>query len=250
MRNIRQVATVIIAPLAFSSIALAQLFTSTATNLPASTLATSSSCSDCRNFTANEGLLPWAKHDRIVIAHAVFGYLTFLIVLPAGILLARLGRHLTYWLRAHYILQSFLALPMTLITFALGCTAVSEVRSGSFNASHKIIGLTLSLLLLVQILLGLLSHQPDPALWNYVHILVGLSIIVLGYAEVQTGLNLFRASFGRYTPQVVEYVVWLLIALESTVYLSFIMFGLIHSRPRKRKNRNRNGLSSSGLRKL
>lgn len=46
---------------------------------------------------------PWMMSDRLIVAHATFGCLSWLLVSPIAILLAQFGRHTFSWFLPHAV---------------------------------------------------------------------------------------------------------------------------------------------------
>ncbi|BGP47450.1 hypothetical protein JCM10450v2_003302 [Rhodotorula kratochvilovae] len=143
-------------------------------------------------------------------AHATLGSLAFLVFMPLAILTARAGRDRFGWFPAHAALNAFAAI-LVVICFALG----THEAGGAFNDFHRRLGLALLILVLLQALLGygahltrstpltssrpsLLLHADSPApartrthgVPRLAHVLLGLTLVALGWAQVASGLYL------------------------------------------------------------
>ncbi|BGP07380.1 hypothetical protein JCM10049v2_003211 [Rhodotorula toruloides] len=174
------------------------------------------------------------RRRRIFIAHAALGGLAFAIVVPLAILTARFGRERFAWLPPHVALQ-LLAASMVITAFAL---AVSQTGN-LFADLHQRLGLVLFLLVILQLLLGYLAHltlpsaltssspslsRPRPSLARAIHILLGLTILALGWVQIHTGIKeggeWYRATLGmEEVPRAVRGVFWTLVGLFVLAYL-------------------------------
>ena len=65
--------------------------------------------------------LPLNKHERLIILHAVSMSFGFLVLLPAGGIVARYARTFTTgWFKIHRICNMYVALPVIMLGFVLG----------------------------------------------------------------------------------------------------------------------------------
>ncbi|BGO98767.1 hypothetical protein NBRC10513v2_003162 [Rhodotorula toruloides] len=174
------------------------------------------------------------RRRRIFIAHAALGGLAFAIIVPLAILTARFGRERFAWLPPHAALQ-LLAASMVITTFAL---AVSQTGN-LFADLHQRLGLVLFLLVVLQLLLGYLAHftlpsaltscspslsRPRPSFARAIHILLGLTILALGWVQIHTGIKKggewYRATLGmEEVPRAVRGVFWTLVGLFVLAYV-------------------------------
>lgn len=82
---------------------------------------------------------PLTKVDRMIIAHAIFGVIGFLFLLPLGALVARYFRTSTStWFRIHQTIQSFVAGPIIIVGFALGVSVVADTDGDHFDSTHTV----------------------------------------------------------------------------------------------------------------
>ncbi|PPQ75742.1 hypothetical protein CVT24_002588 [Panaeolus cyanescens] len=83
--------------------------------------------------------IPYTPYQKIVIAHAVFAAVGFLIFLPLGALYARYLRTFipTTWFQGHWIIQFLLAGVSIVIGVALGIRSVEEVGGRHLDDNHK-----------------------------------------------------------------------------------------------------------------
>ncbi|KZW01886.1 CBD9-like protein [Exidia glandulosa HHB12029] len=138
--------------------------------------------------------LPLASWEKMVIAHAVFFVIGFLVLLPIGALVARLLRtSVPWWFKVHWAVQFYITLPFMVIAFALGVAAVESHGGEHFNDFHKRTGLALFILYFAQCALGAIIHfikspnrrrRPGQ---NYIHAILGLTIIGLAIAQIRSG---------------------------------------------------------------
>lgn len=176
-------------------------------------------------------VLARTSRDMILIAHAVIASLGLLLFTPAAILIARYLRAHS-WFPMHAALQ-LLASACLIAAFALGYVTV---RGRHFYDSHTRLGLTLLILVLVQVTLGALAHRvaspaPSPTsklptlsnkpLIRLIHIVLGITITGLGLIQVRLGMSQYpeKSDGGEGTPVGVIVVYWLLVAAIVISYL-------------------------------
>jgi hypothetical protein len=82
---------------------------------------------------------PYTKREKLLIIHAIFVSFGFLVLLPAGSLVARWGRTFTpIWFKAHRFSNLFLALPVITLGWVLGLTAVIQHDADHFSNAHEV----------------------------------------------------------------------------------------------------------------
>ncbi|KAI5117855.1 hypothetical protein M0805_007698 [Coniferiporia weirii] len=151
--------------------------------------------------------VPYQPYQKLLIAHAVLLSLAFLVVLPAGALIARWLRTRTpRWFRAHWLLQFYIAGPMVVAGIGLGIAAVAQQGVAHLDDDHKRWGVAIFALYVGQCAFGGVVHfvkpasaKPDPATGaqaprtrppqNYGHAIVGLLVISLAFYQVHTGYD-------------------------------------------------------------
>ena len=101
--------------------------------------------------------IPLASYEKLIIAHAILCTVGFLLLLPAGVLLARYMRtFVSNWFQGHWIVQfgigtyspplstivaySFLNLAgiVIIIGIALGIASVSQAHAVHLDDDHKV----------------------------------------------------------------------------------------------------------------
>ncbi|PPQ97336.1 hypothetical protein CVT26_006570 [Gymnopilus dilepis] len=139
---------------------------------------------------------PLYSYQRLIIAHAIFCILGFLLFLPAGSLIARYLRVFNpVWFKLHWIMQFAIAAPTIVIGVSLGIAAVQEAGALHFGDSHRKYGIGILVLYLAQCALGAFIHfvknknrtRRPPQ--NYLHGLVGLITIGVAMYQVYNGLH-------------------------------------------------------------
>ncbi|BGP31420.1 Deoxycytidine monophosphate (dCMP) deaminase [Rhodotorula toruloides] len=189
----------------------------------------------------------WSRNDKILIAHAVFGTLAIVLLTPAALLIARIGRS-KRWFPGHTTLNG-LSVVFVIIAFALGVTVVEGEFGQDF---HHSLGLALLVLFLVQPLLGLAGHfwaRPSPLTsaapsWGLprpnpiriLHILLGLTIVGLGYTQVINGMYIEwpnKSEAATETPLAVKVIFWILFALFIVAYAGTWIVQAIRGRGRE-----------------
>ncbi|KIY67078.1 hypothetical protein CYLTODRAFT_15119 [Cylindrobasidium torrendii FP15055 ss-10] len=138
--------------------------------------------------------IPLTQPQRMFVAHAILCIVGFLFFLPLGSLLARYARTFTEkWFLSHWVVQWVLAGTCIVAGFALGVAGVSRVGAPHFTNTHSKLGLALFILWLIQCTLGALIHFVKPKFslrrppQNYVHAVIGLSIIAIAFYQVRLG---------------------------------------------------------------
>ncbi|GAA5969610.1 hypothetical protein JCM11641_008176 [Rhodosporidiobolus odoratus] len=189
---------------------------------------------------ADEGKVvssPWTQYDYLIAAHAVFAMLTWLLISPAAVLLARLGRKWASWFTWHSSIQTYLTSAFTVIVVALGIAAASKHgTSGSIDA-HKTMGLLVLVILVFQLAMGYLAHSAPftasrgstrPSV-RVVHIVAGILLLICAWITIGLG---FREWKTRQVGVGVKAVYWLGIALFLLPFL-YSLFTLIRLRHRE-----------------
>ena len=99
------------------------------------------------------------EYHNLIRAHGVVAAITFLLIVPSAIMIARFyGRNPRLALRYHIWLQ-ILTLLLTTVIFILGWIAVGPARS--LTNPHHAIGLTIFVLVLFQFLFGWWVHRRE-----------------------------------------------------------------------------------------
>lgn len=94
---------------------------------------------------------PWTTYDNIIVLHALCGSLAWAVIAPAAVLVGRLARSYSGWVRIHQLLQSVLTSVLTIIAFALGVVAMNMQGAKHFSKPHTQMGLVIFILLLLQV---------------------------------------------------------------------------------------------------
>jgi cytochrome b561 len=96
------------------------------------------------------------------------------------------------WFYAHWFIQFIVAGPIIFAGWALGYKSNADLETGRFQDIHERIGLTVLILYLIQLFIGAFVHffkfptlfRGHRAPHNYLHVLVGFTIIVLAQYNV------------------------------------------------------------------
>ena len=87
--------------------------------------------------------VPWGSHEKLIVVHAVFVSVGFLVLLPSGSLVARWTRTITpKWFRAHSMINMTFGLPIILIGWIFGPIAVANHDDPHFVTAHQVSVLT------------------------------------------------------------------------------------------------------------
>jgi hypothetical protein len=169
---------------------------------------------------------------------ALCGGLAWLIISPAAVLVARLGRHLHgTWVQLHKLLQVVLTLVLTIAAVAIAAVAVNESGGKHFAGGHMALGLVLLILLVVQLNLGWIIHKLfDPnrtkrPVRNIAHMGLGILLLILGFAQSYSGFQIYH----RTTPAYVIAAFVILVVFFAIFYLGSL--GLLAHDRRKREGR-------------
>lgn len=120
--------------------------------------------------------------------------LGWLIIFPAGIFITRFGRVTFNWFPYHQAVQ-VAGILAVLAGFILAVLYVHSQGDSHFSSTHEVLGLTLCIGVLVQMVLGLVTHQirnrTGIRTVGYVHIPLGLLIVALSFWEVHLGFEVW-----------------------------------------------------------
>ncbi|KAG8825761.1 hypothetical protein FRC17_008545 [Serendipita sp. 399] len=184
-------------------------------------------------------LPPLLPYQKMLMGHAILSGVGFLIVLPIGALIGRWVRNFTTtWFKGHWFFQAVLGIPIIWSGWFLAVAGIISKEGRHFDDTHKVLGLVLIGAYTLQLLLGVHIHffkprrRPLPPatmnqnvaqlmttshrpLLNYVHAVVGLSIIALSFYQVYLGINVeWEVSTGRgVAPRIVErlWIAWIVV---------------------------------------
>ncbi|CAD6587866.1 MAG: hypothetical protein CYPHOPRED_004159 [Cyphobasidiales sp. Tagirdzhanova-0007] len=171
------------------------------------------------------------SHDTIILAHAIIGSIAWMIISPLAILIATYGRGWRHWFRTHQLLQTVLTTLLTLVAVILACVAVNQHNTKHWSSSHQTIGLIILIVLVVQVVLGAYNHHkysPDRTKkpWrNIAHIILGIGLTALGFAQVRLGMPLYSTRYGDNTPRGVVVIYGLLVGVISLA----LLFGIFRA---------------------
>jgi len=152
--------------------------------------------------TNDDNRLELTYTQRLMAAHGVLMTLAFFFFLPAGALLARLGRTYTRsWFIGHSILQGWISGPLILSGFVIAAVEVDSKSVDHFSSTHKKVGLAIFILYILQASLGTIIHffKPTPSKashparrrppQNYLHAILGITILALSFWQIRTGFD-------------------------------------------------------------
>jgi hypothetical protein len=146
--------------------------------------------------SSNRQSFQLAYYQKLIIAHAIFCTVGFLLLLPAGALLARYFRTFSHkWFQGHWIVQFALGGSVIFIGVILGIQSVALSGSLHLDDIHKRWGIAIFVLYLAQCGLGAFIHWVKPKVrrgrppQNYMHAILGLTIIGLAFFQVRTGFK-------------------------------------------------------------
>lgn len=128
----------------------------------------------------------------MVKAHGILMWLSFGVLFPVGVLLAKLmprDGDKPYWLILHRLIQ-LLAAVLVLISFGLIIANKLKKKFGHFQTTHAIMGLIVIVVSLLQILLAFVRPSPDSnrrRMWKIGHFVFGYGTLLFGACVVSTG---------------------------------------------------------------
>jgi hypothetical protein len=171
------------------------------------------------------------------LSTALCGGLAWLIISPAAVLVARLGRHLQgTWLQLHKLFQVVLTLGLTLAAVVIAAVAVNSQGGKHFMGGHQALGLVILILLVIQLNLGWIIHKLFNAertkrpIRNVAHMGLGMLLILLGFVQSYSGFKLY----GRPTPAYVLAAFILVVIFFTLFYFGSISL-LVHDRRKTMK---------------
>jgi hypothetical protein len=162
------------------------------------------------------------EYHVLIQGHGILAAITFLFVLPASIMIVRFRDRNPEWGQRIHVYLNILAIFLVTIVFILGWFAVGPSRS--LTNPHHGIGLTIYVLMLVQLIGGawvrrrLRSTQPRRApVKLMLHQWLGRAIALLGIAQVPLGLTLYGSPQFTF----VLYTLWMTFLLVLYFVLSY-----------------------------
>ncbi|XP_027097715.2 cytochrome b561, DM13 and DOMON domain-containing protein At5g54830 [Coffea arabica] len=164
---------------------------------------------------------------------AVHGFMMFLawgILLPGGILAARYLKHVKGdgWFQLHVYLQ-YSGLSIVFLGFLF---AVAELRGLFLHSLHVKLGMLAILLGVVQPVNAYFRPKKPGAgevvssrriLWEYMHVIVGRSSILVGVAALITGMKHLGERYGDENVHGLTWalIIWLLVGALTVIYLEY-----------------------------
>ncbi|KAF3939141.1 hypothetical protein ABW19_dt0203946 [Dactylella cylindrospora] len=155
------------------------------------------------------------ERKKLVLIHAVFGTLAWLVFAPIAIISARYfksrfrdvdGR---MWFRVHFSFNSMTVILM-ILTFVIGYYAVVPGSVHQFANPHLHIGTAIFAAVCIQALLGIVNHYilrpmrrhrdpPRTPFTNKLHILLGWVTWALGVSNIPIGMILYGSPTRLFT---------------------------------------------------
>ncbi|KAI0674858.1 hypothetical protein C8Q78DRAFT_988665 [Trametes maxima] len=171
--------------------------------------------------------VPLQPYQKMIIAHALLCTIGFLMLLPAGALLARYARTFSNaWFTGHWVFQmAFVADgrdpdaagPVIVAGVALGISSVESAKATHLDDDHKKWGIAIFVLYFAQLLLGAIIHYVKPTSWtvgkrrpmqNYLHAVFGILIVALAFYQVRSGFRTEWKQSGRPPISNAANIVW------------------------------------------
>ncbi len=149
-----------------------------------------------------------SKRNMIVWAHMIIGIFTWLLVFPLGVFIGRFGRTTMRWFPKHRIVQ-VIGIVLAVVTMFLGFGTIWAQGGHHMNERHHTLGLSLTLLAVFQGLLGqfghMLWHAKRIRIQNFLHIIIGITIIPLATWNMGLGLELWEWAPPDYAAYIVSW---------------------------------------------
>ncbi|TFK25733.1 CBD9-like protein [Coprinopsis marcescibilis] len=187
--------------------------------------------------------------QRTFLAHAVIASIAFLIIMPIGGLIPRYLRTFTTgWFKFHWFIQFVLAGVLAVIGIVLAIVGISNAGGSHLNSPHKRGGIILLVLYFLQVSLGAIIHFVKPKRGgrppqNYVHAILGITIVALSLYQVRTGYNVeWPELVGRPAPNAVNIVWYVWVVLLPVAY-----FGGLALLPRQWKQEKKSREATSDI---
>ncbi|KAI9511396.1 hypothetical protein F5148DRAFT_344255 [Russula earlei] len=139
---------------------------------------------------------PFSEYEEKVRDHGLLASITFLVILPLGVLLPRYVRTFTNrWWWLHVLINMFIAGPLVFASWARAISA-SNMSAPEPLDHHGIIGYVILSLYISQFVIGAFIHYiriPSLSiihrpLQNYFHAVLGLAILAIAGYQVHNGL--------------------------------------------------------------
>jgi len=178
-------------------------------------------------MSSNSQPTPLSSLEQQIKTHAILCAIGFLILLPIGVLIARLTRTFTSaWFYAHETFQLILAGPIIFVGWYYGHKAADVIGDGNRSKTHGNIGVTLLLCYVAQLALGIIIHKfKTPRLFNgrrppqnYFHAVLGLSILALAGYQVHYGYDIEWPNITGNVHPIPRYVVFVWAAALITFW--------------------------------
>ncbi|RPD59755.1 hypothetical protein L227DRAFT_575750 [Lentinus tigrinus ALCF2SS1-6] len=188
------------------------------------------------NAAGGSDSTPLLPFQKMIVAHALLCTIGFLILLPAGALLARYARTFTSgWFQGHWIFQFAIAAPVIISGVAVGIAAVSSAGAMHLDDDHKRWGVAIFVIYFIQCAVGAIIHWIKPTSWtvrkkrpaqNYFHAILGIIVIGLAFFQVRNGYNEEWTSVsGRPPISNAANIVWYVwVVLVPVLYLAGLAF--------------------------
>lgn len=160
---------------------------------------------------------------RIFLVHMIFMILGWQLLIPIGVLLARYGRTFFTWFPYHRIvmLAGFLFI---FIAFFLAVSGVGLQSKDHFSNTHEKLGLSLFILIVVQVLLGASSHELKKRKGlryiGFVHIPFGLILYALSVWNIHEGFSVWQWD----PPAYASYIIYAWAGLMGVLYIVGLAF--------------------------
>lgn len=171
------------------------------------------------------------NYDTLIQTHGSLMSISFLILLPIGILLALFGKSLgPRWFTMHWIFNSVLAGSCIFVAFILVVYAHIQYNITphfSFNF-HSIFGLIIVLLVYLQISAGVIVHFFDrtKTLEKIVlifHKIFGRVIITSGIINIYYGLMFYNDIFDT---DISKFIIVYIVFVSTLTIITFILYSI------------------------
>jgi hypothetical protein len=142
------------------------------------------------------------SNEQIILVHLIFMVVTWLVLVPAAILIARFGRTYFTWYPHHRNIQ-LATIAFFIVGFSLG---IAAAYPDPLNLqTHYQVGVAIFILFFFQCALGLVAHKVVGRRWlGLIHAPVGLVLFGLAVWNCETGFDIWDYDAGK-APRIVIY---------------------------------------------
>lgn len=168
---------------------------------------------------------PLSQHRIFLLVHGTLMIIAWALFNVSGVFVARFLRHWHGWFRTHWIIQT-LTIATTIAGFAVALNLSQSSGYGHFQTPHQIVGLVFVAFVLIQGVLGVVTHSLKARFprCNIVHILVGIGLFLTSPFQIWFQLTLYASMVVK-----IAIMIWFFITIGVYMILGALKY---------RRNRN------------